>query len=68
MTRQKPTADMKTIRALKRRLKLKEREFNSLLCRNQQLFDKLLEAKQEVLNERKKVQEWLIKRLDGALI
>ena len=68
MKRQKPTADMKAIRALKRRLKLKECEFNSLLRRNQQLFDKLLEAKQEILNERKKVQEWLIKRLDGALI
>ena len=68
MTRQKPTADMKAIRALKRRLKLKEREFDALLRRNQQLFDRLLEARQEVLNERKKVQEWLIKRLDGALI
>ncbi len=53
---------------LKNRARRMERQIAILIERNSQLADRLVAAKQEVLEERKKVQEWLFKRLDGQQI
>ena len=53
---------------LQHRLRRMERQINALTQRNADLAERLMAAKQEVLDERQKVQEFLIRRLEGQQI